>query len=84
MYQKMCSFCKPENAVDFINKKMRIKSIGYGVFIFPCFTVREMGNKTSTVFYELLEARLIPSAVVCCKLDFTLPVLLAGHWDLRR
>ena len=84
MYQNMCSFCKPENDVDFINKKMRIKSIGSGVFIFPCFTLREMGNKTSTVFFELLKARLVPSAVVCCKLDFISPVLFAECWDLSR
>lgn len=32
-------------------------SIGSGVFIFPCFTVREMGNNTSAVFYELPESQ---------------------------
>lgn len=81
MYQKMCSFYKTENDVNFIKEKM---SIGSGVFIFPCFRVREMGNNTSAVFYELLKARLVPSAVVCFKLDFISPVLFAEHWDLSR
>lgn len=58
--------------------------MGSGVFIFPCFTVREMGDKALTVLYELLKARLVPSAVMCCKLDFISPVLFAGHWDLSR
>lgn len=84
MYPKKCSFYKSENGVDFIIEKMRIKSKGSGVFIFPCFAVREIGNKTSAVYCEHLKARLVPSAVVYCKLDFISPVLFAGHWDLSR
>lgn len=52
---KKCYFCKSENNFYFINRKVRLKSAGSGVFVSPCFTLRRWVTKHeqfSVIFWK--------------------------------